>query len=242
MSQGRAGGGGVAAGQATIVWDDFGSRRASRPVPLDIIGSDRIGNATSFAGIVRRDAQRRDRRPHHDQHPDRGLRGAGQLRDHGKVTVRLAVTHAAVNELSFSPVSPGGTVFPLLIAANATFGVTGANIGFGPAGGTNFLMTLDSDALRTPNNGPGPYLGTFAPSANLNSAAIRAEAPTAPGSSGSSMSRPATPGPCGSARSPSTPVAPGNDATIASRPVRGQQGLGGLTASAAAPSASARRR
>ena len=121
MSQGRAGGGGVAAGQATIVWDDFGRCATVTPVPLDFIESDRYADGQSFAGTFAATTAARSRQ-HHDQLPDGGLRRPGVVVDHRQADGPAGHHARGGRRADDQRGRPRRHGFPLLIAGNATSG------------------------------------------------------------------------------------------------------------------------
>jgi subtilisin-like proprotein convertase family protein len=178
----------VAGGTVAVIWDDFGSGTNANP-PIDFIRSDRLTGAISVSGTtsgVMLDAT----------DPGGGAAHNARVNDFpiaidasdirfgtvSDVQLRLAITHAAVNELRIELVPPTGSNLPSIVlvqaqtntagTVNAGIGVSGANLGI--LNGFGVGTTFDDDAARNivdinPNGGArgaaAPYVGVFRPEA-----------------------------------------------------------------------------
>ena len=257
ISQGRADGTGPAAGQVTIVWDDFGTNAGNNPAS-DVIWSDHVGGvqAQSFngaTGVIGDATPASPNAPITTSFP-LDLTNANVPANFSKVTVTVAIAgDPNISDYLLYLVAPDGTSVPLTWAydanGNPTFDangnhnstLTGTNMGLG-TGNVAFGTTFDDAAPRNIRNAANPYIGTYAPSGGTLSTLLGHnpdglwQLQIVDTRNDTSNSVPHT----GTLRQfeltfTNTNLTPGVDHRVTTTFVRGQVGAGGLVTSNATP-------
>lgn len=183
VSQGKSDGTG---GQATIIWDDFGTGAAATPA-FDLIESSRITDggtayvAQGPGGLINQATDPGNGAPHNPattSYPVTVNLADPKFIALTNLTVKLNLQQAALNEIMVELVAPDGTRVTLFRnqtdAAGQTpnpapsYGITGANLGIAPNGlvGTVF----DDRAARSIDDrgATAPFVATFQPEGSLS--------------------------------------------------------------------------
>jgi subtilisin-like proprotein convertase family protein len=226
----------VAGGLVTVVWDDYGSGATATPTPYDNIytktytgavgltvnattGPIADASTTPFAFVV----------------------SAGTNFTVSDVSVSVALTHAANAQLTLALQAPDGTIVNLVNNNTAS----GANFGYG---GISTIFSMS--ATKGIASGAAPYLGMFRPAGGpaidpgtggpINLATFNNK-PLQTGTwhlliTDSTVTTPTPPQFLSQATlNLSGGMVPGTAILVARTTVRGQEGEGGVLASAAAP-------
>jgi subtilisin-like proprotein convertase family protein len=240
ISQGTADGR-VQAGRVSLIWEDFNSGNNVTPLPVSRIWLDQFAGTSvrtasrSTAGQAIADAGANNAAT--TTSIPLNVAGVG-FTSLSSLSVRVAIVHPSVNDLSLSLVyDPLGA--NIVVPLAATGNVTGANMGVGGTGGlsagSSFGTTFADGAPLPINNGSPPFIGTFRPTGLLSSFngvnpnglwVLRVTDST---TNNAGVLQDFTLNFSGSA------LGLGTDRQIATSTVRGQAGAGGLITSAAAP-------